>query len=270
VIGPALALLPFTVLETLGLKARYERSFKLSPGSLLAQRYLLGVPVSSQSRGLMVEAARRMGMPAAAQTRFERALEGASTALYGCEAGPDGVVLKAYAEYRARLERSLAAARSTGATPSPVEMFVGFKWRGDAQPALRAAQTHYTGHPALGATDVLSAVNARLSGERNAAVRRAVQAVLGQAFGARQARSPLWLDVGEVEAPTRAFDLNLYDAELSVDDVAAALTDLASAFGIAPALWQRLLRAAGPGMLGHVSAGQSRQATPYLTVYFEP
>lgn len=196
-IGPALALLPFTVLETLGLTARYERSFKLSPGSLLAQRYLLGVPVSSQSLGLMVEAARRMGIPA-------------------------------------------------------------------------AAQTHYTGHPALGATDVLSAVNARLSGERNAAVRRAVQAILGQAFGARHARSPLWLDVGEVEAPTRAFDLNLYDAELSVDDVAAALTDLASAFGIAPALWQRLLRAAGPGMLGHVSAGQSRQATPYLTVYFEP
>lgn len=119
-IEPALALLPFTVLETLGLTARYERSFKLSPGSLLAQRYLLGVAVSSQRLGLMVQAARRMGMPAAAQTRFERALEGASTALY----------------------------------------------------------------------------------------------------------------------------------------------DLACAFGIAPALWQRLLRAAGPGVLGHVSAGQSRQATP--------
>lgn len=264
----ALAVLPFEVLDALDLPARYERSFKLRPGALLAQRYLLGVPAAGLDPALLVEVARRLGMPAGLQAPFERALEGATMALYGFEGGAEGAVFKAYAEYRARLGPALAAARLPGGQTPAVEMFRGFKWRVDIDDA--GVQTFYTARPGLQAPQLLALVEARLRGGRADALLTAVQGVLGRALAARPGYAPLWLDLGEATQTVRAFDLNLYDAGLRVLDVAADVAALGQVFGIDAVLMQRLLVAAGPGLLGHISAGQGRDGEPYLTVYFEP
>jgi hypothetical protein len=73
-----------------------------------------------------------------------------------------------------------------------------------------------------------------------------------------------------LDEPVRAFDLNLYDAGLRVQDIAVELLMLAQALRIERDLVQRLLAAAGPGLLGHVCAGCGRDGRPCLTIYFEP
>ena len=57
---------------------------------------------------------------------------------------------------------------------------------------------------------------------------------------------------------------------MRVTDIARALTMLASDFNIPSSDLARLLSIAGPGWLGHVSAGESRSHAGFLTVYFEP
>jgi hypothetical protein len=76
--------------------------------------------------------------------------------------------------------------------------------------------------------------------------------------------------LGELDGPVRGFDLNLYDAGLRVSDSAEEVLALARVWRIEPVMVQRLLAAAGPGWLGHVSAGRGRDGQPYLTLYFEP
>jgi hypothetical protein len=101
-------------------------------------------------------------------------------------------------------------------------------------------------------------------------VRAAVNAVLERSLATDPGFQPQWLELGESGQPIRAFDLNLYEAGLRVADIARPLSALARRFAILPDDLERLLAIAGPGLLGHVSAGESRRGAGFLTVYFEP
>jgi hypothetical protein len=101
-------------------------------------------------------------------------------------------------------------------------------------------------------------------------VRAAVNAVLERSLATDPGFQPQWLELGESGQPIRAFDLNLYEAGLRVADIARPLSALATRFGIVPDDLERLLAIAGTGLLGHVSAGESRRGAGFLTVYFEP
>lgn len=263
----AAALRPFQALEAQGLASQYERSFKLEPGRLITQRYMLGVRTEAASSAQLVAAAKGVGMPEPALTLFARSLDGASTVLFGFEAveppysAGHGPVFKVYAEYRSRL---------IGRSPDepPVELFRGFKWQPERQNA--GLQTVYWCRPGLAIDDIHRQVHARLAAPMLHPVRRAVDAVLAQTLAAHPGCRPQWLELGEADAPIRAFDLNLYDARMRVADLAAPLTMLASDFSIPSSDLARLLAIAGPGWLGHVSAGESRSHAGFLTVYFEP
>lgn len=263
----AAALRPFQALEAQGLAAQYERSFKLEPGRLITQRYMLGVRTDAASTVQILAAARDVGMPESALAEFARSLGGASMVLFGFEAAEPphppgrGPVFKVYAEYRSRL----AACSPDG---PPVELFRGFKW----QPERRdgGLQTVYWCRPGLALRDIEARVHAQLDSPVLHEVRDAVDRVLARALFERPDCRPQWLELGEAGAPIRAFDLNLYDVQLRVSDIAGALSALARHFGIPSSDLARLLAIAGPGWLGHVSAGESRSHAGFLTVYFEP
>lgn len=282
----ALAILPFQVLDALDLPSQYERSFKMCPGRLFAQRYLLGVPATRVAPARLVEAARRLGMPQDMWPCFDRALEGASTALFGFEDGPHGPVLKAYAEHRSRLGTAQVGARGPDVPSAPVELFRGFKWQVACLPASPSGvgrpgsgppvcaspgvQTVYRALPGLSAQQVRREAEARLADGWAAPLREAVIGVLQRLHRARPGFAALWLDLGERDGPVRGFDLNLYHAGLRVCDIADDVLALAGVWRIEPVMVQRLLAVAGPGWLGHVSTGLGREGQPYLTLYFEP
>ena len=263
-----IALRPFRVLEALGLPSQYERSFKLQPGELLAQRYMLGVRADQASPAQWLDVAQGLGMPEALRFDFASALDGAQSALFGFEGAERGAVLKAYAEYRGPAELARSGAPTEPVATEPVVLFRGFKWRADCPDP--GVQTIYRCRPGL-PVDAVQACIARLLAASSATpVRTAVGAILERALQARPGFEPQWLELGESGQPVRAFDLNLYASGLRVDAIGPELLQLAAAFNIDRQLMPRLLDAAGAGLLGHLSAGLSRDQGSYLTIYFEP
>lgn len=261
------ALRPFKALEAQGLAAQYERSFKLEPGRLITQRYMLGVRTASTSEAVLIAAARAVGMPQAALDAFAQSLGAASTVLFGFEgvnlprSSGDAPVFKVYAEYRARLVDRLPG-------DAPVELFRGFKWQPDEPHAW--IETRYGCRPGLTVEEVRARGAQLLATPALEPVRAAVNAVLERSLAIDPGFQPQWLELGESGQPIRAFDLNLYEAGLRVADIARPLSALARRFAILPDDLERLLAIAGPGLLGHVSAGESRRGAGFLTVYFEP
>jgi hypothetical protein len=261
------ALKPFQALEAQGIAAQYERSFKLEPGRLITQRYMLGVRTDTTSEAVLIAAARAVGMPQAALDAFAQSLGTASTVLFGFEgvnlpwSSGDAPVFKVYAEYRPRLVDWLPG-------DAAVELFRGFKWQPDEPHAW--IETRYGCRPGLTVEEVRARGAQMLATPALEPVRAAVNAVLERSLATDPGFQPQWLELGESGQPIRAFDLNLYEAGLRVADIARPLSALATRFGIVPDDLERLLAIAGTGLLGHVSAGESRRGAGFLTVYFEP
>lgn len=261
------ALKPFQALEAQGIAAQYERSFKLEPGRLITQRYMLGVRTDTTSEAVLIAAARAVGMPQAALDAFAQSLGTASTVLFGFEgvnlpwSSGDAPVFKVYAEYRPRLVDWLPG-------DAAVELFRGFKWQPDEPHAW--IETRYGCRPGLTVEEVRARGAQMLATPALEPVRAAVNAVLERSLATDPGFQPQWLELGESGQPIRAFDLNLYEAGLRVADIARPLSALARRFAILPDDLERLLAIAGPGLLGHVSAGESRRGAGFLTVYFEP
>ncbi len=257
------ALKPFQVLEALGLPAQYERSFKIEPGRLIAQRFMLGVRTEWASDDRLMEAARQIGMPSSAQPVFEQMLTGASAVLFGFEGSEsgDGEVFKVYTEHRSRLtDRAVGDPR--------VELFRGFKWH--AWQPEACVQTVYWCRPGLPIEAIRARMREQLAASGLTVLHEAVAAIVDRATAARPGFIPQWVELGEAGQPIRAFDLNLYEVGLRVAAIETLIATLARALGIDPVLVTRLLNAAGSGLLGHVSAGVSRRGEGFLTVYFEP
>src|SRR5690606_21497318 len=82
------------------------------------------------------------------------------------------------------------------------------------------------------------------------------------------APAPMLLEVEEEGNPRRSLDLNLYDWDLAVGDVAHDLTQAVRALGIDQGKAVAELDPVLHERLGHVSAGRGRSGEPFLTVYF--
>jgi hypothetical protein len=262
-----LAVRPFQVLEALGLPAQYERSFKLEAGELITQRYMLGVDAKLAPQTVLEEAVSQIGMPHAMRPLFAQALASASTVLFGFEGSEnpersDGrAVFKVYVEYRSRL-------LARGADDSPIELFRGFKWHAEHQ--SRSVQTIYWCRPGLSNEAIRSRISVLLADPTLANIASCCVAILDRIDGVRPTVQSQWLELGELNQPVRAFDLNLYSAGLKVMAIARPIQTLSEDIGVDRKALDRLLALAGHGLLGHLSAGTSRNGRGFLTIYFEP
>ena len=255
------SLRPFRVFESMGLAAQYERSFKFEPGEMISQRYMLAVPVDPVRREQLVAAAQALDMPTHLCDEFAQALDGARMSEFGFEGSARSAVFKVYAEYPEPPRRALIGTE-------PTLLFRGFKWRADRPHS--GVQTLYHGRPGLSNSQIRERIDEHLDGPYLSFLRESVVAMLDRATGARAHFVPRWLELGEAGQPVRAFDLNLYEAGLRVGAIGAELSRLADQFSIPATLTARLLDVTSAGLLGHLSAGRSRDGSAFLTIYFEP
>lgn len=255
-----LALQPFRVLEELAIPAAYERSVKFERGLLTTQRYLLGASIRAVGKEKLMEAAGSLRPPKQLLDCFRQSLYGASAVLFGFEGGNHGAVFKLYAEYQHQPRAEFPVAH--------FDAFSGFKW--DPVTGADIAETVYRYEGAVEANDLASRIDGFL-GELNLNELCAPASEL--AHRVKQAGvsfDPFWLNIGELRAPVRAFDVNLYPTGLTVADVQDALRSVGEIFGIPRESIENLLSVAGPCKLGHLSAGASRRRQGFITIYFEP
>jgi tryptophan halogenase len=257
------AALMIRLMKNLGCPYYHERSFRMSPQSLAANRFLLTANTKSVAGDLqqaMLAMCERLSMPGDLQQQVEAALPGAKAIHFGFE-GDDRILYKVYLERRDAFDESRGAAPGT-----PVLLHVAYKWDSNA-PEQRAI-SRYRWYPHLSAPQVLERIAAIYGGDRASPSFRIAQEVLQTAASGMNEKSLQYLEVQEDGNERLSYDLNVYDAGLQLKDVQPQLARMREQFEIRPGQFQTLYDQIKTRILGHLAGGIHRNGREFFNVYY--
>lgn len=249
----------------LGTLLRHERSFRLSDGLLLANRFLLTVRKLDfagdlERRSLAI--CREFGMPDAAAAAAAPHFADAVCVHFGFEASAGTIMCKLYLERPA----GEAEIRRAKAASEAVPLHVAFKW--NVAGAEAAVVTRYLWHPDLSYAAICSRLE-RIYGSAGSGASFAIaQAVLKLANERVPTQRLQYLEVTEDGSPRRSFDINLYDAQLLVRDLQPMLYAMRDHFSVRPGQFQAVYDQVKSRSMGHLAGGLHRDGKHFFNVYF--
>lgn len=240
----------------------FEKSLKLSAGSLLVDRMILGVRTSLTDAHSLLRICREIGMPPTHLALFEESLPEANTVGFGFEGSPRGGLFKVYLEFWERLSQ-----RQQAGGGQPDLLFLGFKW--DARDSTRAAIARYTCYPLLTVKGILGRLDALYEDRKDGPSLQATREIIRLA--SRQVRNDsfVYVEAAEEGNPRKSFDINFYKAGLRVAELQPALAALWRRYSIPGEPPEGIDVRAGPCPFGHLSGGLGRDGEDFLTVYYE-
>ena len=239
----------------------FEKSFKLSPGSVLADRMILGVRTRLTDAKSLLGICREIGMPEAHLALFEKSLPDANTAGFGFEGSPQGGMFKVYLEFWERLRQRVAT------TTEPDLLFLGFKW--DARDSSRSALARYTCYPLLSIEGILQRLDALYEDRGDSPSLQTTREIIALAARRIGNDSFVYVEAAEEGNPRKSFDINFYKAGLQVADLQPALSALWQHYAIPGKPGEGLPAQIGEYPFGHLSGGLGRDGRDFLTVYYE-
>ncbi len=256
----------FGLLNNLNLTVSFERSFKASEKKLLPNRFLVGffpnsLPQNPQEK--ILDLCMRMRMPEKFLSPFAQNLSEATMVGFGIEEDEAACVVKAYLEFKDRYAEALKK------NPHKFDSYVshwGFKW--DAGDNARGALARYSCFPAFTAEDIRE----KLSGTfYRGHERTAFDIVNGIVeLGSRKVGRDkfLFLEVNEENNPRSSFDINLYGANLRLEEVYPFFLEMCQHYTIPVEQFHNLYEPVRTRTLGHIAGGLDRKGKDFLTVYF--
>jgi tryptophan halogenase len=250
----------FRLVGGLGVPFQHERSFRMAQEALLANRVLLSVgraPLGPDAAARVLDLCRQLGMPRKLHAEVPGLVAGARGLHFGFEAGARGDLYKVY------FEREAAQAEAAGG--DNVLLHLAYKW--DVAQPERCVTTRYLWRPRLDAA-ALRREMTRAYGAEHAAALECAAAVLDMAAANTDPRGLQFLEVVEDDGARRSFDLNVYDAGLTLRDAQAPLARLRQHFGIRPGQFQALYDQVSAKRLGHIAGGVHRDGGAFATVYY--
>ena len=258
------AALPFKLLERLGIPCGYERSFKMSRGKLLANRYLLGISLQDTTSDDLFELCLRLKMPAPLFAQFQQNIPGANLVFLGFEDDEGGASYRVYLEYWDKICAEITAAPHE---THPRLMFLGYKW--NIKHPERQVLSEYICHPLLSTSEIIQRITQLYQPAKDRRVLEHVLDIIQRASVQCADRSFIYLEVGEGNNPRRSFDLNMYKASLSLHEIDQTLCRLQAYYEIQQQSFLKVKELVGPKLLGHLSGGTNRQGEDFLTFYYE-
>ncbi|HVB47968.1 MAG TPA: hypothetical protein VNF69_06215 [Burkholderiales bacterium] len=243
---------------------QYERSFRVSAGGLLANRYLLTVDqrdLAGDARERVLAICDRLSMPFALRAAAAQRFATASCVHFGFEGEAGGGLCKLY------LERAVSPeeARRARALGEPALLHLAFKWSLDGATQVT---TQYLWHPALSAAEIegrLARHVYRGAHDASLAIARGFLALVAGKVAAEQLQ---YLEVQEEGNGRRSFDLNLYNAGLQLRDAQALLYRMRDLHGVRPGQFQALYDQIKAKTLGHLAGGVHRNGQDFFNLYY--
>jgi tryptophan halogenase len=248
----------------LGVPYQHERSFRVAPGRLQANRFLLSLDPADLGHDALARVtgvAAQLGLPAAAQAAAREHFDGTLCVHFGFEAGDGAVRCKLY------LERCVPAAESQAAAAcgEPVLLHRAYKW----DPACTdVVESQYHWFPGLDAEAIAARLRALYAGTGAGESLAIALDTLALAAPRFAGGAPQYLEVSEPGNGRRSFDLNLYDAELMVGDLLPAQIRMRERHGIRPGQFQALVDQVRSRALGHLAGGVHREGEDFFNVYY--
>jgi hypothetical protein len=240
-----------------------ERSFKVSPGLFLGDRFLVGFERFKVKPDPVFDICRRIQMPTDFLASFARDLEAANIVLFGFEKDGRKRVFKAYLEFNDRLHQALA---DNPDNPAPFEIFIGFKW--DVDDPSRKIVTRYTCYPAIVLRDVAdrAAGFIRRAGTMEAVT--IINGILDLASHRAGPRDLLYFEAAEADTGRSSFSINLYPTGLRLAEVYPLLLDMANCYSVPKDALHRVYESAKHQFLGNIAGGIDRQGKEFSTFYY--
>ncbi len=237
-----------------------EGSFKLSKGSLLANRLMLGVSRADVADEAILRVLPPLRIPGEYLAEIRRGITEANLVLFGFEDGAGDGSYRFYLEFW----EAVAAAVRAGHT-APMRLYLGFKW--SASTGAKIAVTDYHCFPLLTPEEVGGRLDRLYRRSPGSSTRAIVDAIVGAAVA--RSRRLVYVE-GEEEGSTRhSFDIRLYEAGLKIREVIGDLAAARDLFAVPADRFDRLIEIIGGKTLGHISAGTGRDGREFLTIYYD-
>lgn len=262
--APAAARPLLGLVQRLDVGFGFEKSFKLTAGSVLVDRMILGVRSKLTDAASLLRICRGIGMPPAHLSLFEQSLPEANTVGFGYEDSPQGGLYKVYLEFWEQLSQRLRGARGP-LRPEP--LFLGFKW--DARDNTRSAIARYTCHPMISILGILRRLDALYEDRTDSPSFEATRDIIELASRRIGGDSFVYVEAAEEGNPRKSFDINFYKAGLRVGDLQPALATLWRRYAIPGEPARGISARADACPFGHLSGGLGRDGQDFLTVYYE-
>ena len=257
------AALLLKLVADLGVPYQHERSFRICPGGLHANRFLLSLDaadIAGDPMQTVMEICARLGIPDATRKAAEESFGTAACVHFGFEDTAGSLLCKLYLERQVPAGEAAAAA----ARREPVLLHLAYKW----DPSSGAAVlTRYHWYPRLPLAELearLASVYRGRAAEASIAIARTVLRAAAKRAPAEQLQ---YLEVEEGNG-RRSFDLNVYDAALQLKDVQDALFAMRERFGVRPGQFQALYDQVKTRALGHLAGGVHRNGEEFFNVYY--
>lgn len=246
-----------------GIPHQYERSLRLSEGSLQGNRFLLTVnaaDIPDNAAAQTLSICDQFAMPLALRDAAAENFAIAKCVHFGFEGSTDSVIFKLYLE----ADVPAAQVQKARAAREPVLMHLAFKWD-----LLRdsTVTTRYFWHPGLRASEIEERL-AHVYRDAQAESQEIARALLRTAVERVSPEALQYLEVEEAENSRRSFDLNVYNAKLQVRDIYDLLQRMRVSFGIRPGQFQALYDQIKGMALGHLAGGLHRNEKDFFNLYY--
>jgi tryptophan halogenase len=251
--------------SALGIKYGFERSFRLGPRRMLANRFLLGFRkqrIGDTADQSILDICECLGMPSILLDRYRALLPDSQYVHFGFEEGESGCLYKAYLEFYEKVEEKMRIAPTRS---DPQLMHLGFKWAaaGGGAPVL----TSYVWHPFLTVESMLERVANLLDPLGTGAIVDVTRRVLHAAADRVQHRDIFYMEATEEGNPRHSFDINMYRARLRMEEIDSVLGRLSGHFDLAMKEYRMLREDIRASIFGHIASGIDRTGGDFLTVY---
>ena len=259
--GPQPSLL--SAMERFGAGFGYERSVKLSPGSLNGDRYITSVhrnDLGFDPRGVIATVGAAEAVPEAQWARLMELLPSTDVIHFGHEGG-DEPVRKIYLEFVSQLRE---AARAN--VREPQLLYLALKWRpGDEQ---RAAFNRYLLVPdhQIPARMIETLRKGYASRPEAPSLQVGIETIR-LAAGRAGTMGLMFVEVEEEGTARFSYDIAIYHARLQGRELETILGPLLTAYGIGRDASEALLRDISQSFIGHVAVGFGRDGRDFVTVY---
>jgi tryptophan 7-halogenase len=241
-----------------------ERSVKIVPGALLEDRFLVSLHRSAfgaSPADRLAHMGGALGVPPDFAGAIATAQADADIIHFGYEGGAGPAIYKIYLEYASAVRR----ARAQGAS-DPVLVHLAYKWMLGVPG--QGAVTRYSWMP-CGSEAAIAERLERLApaGEAPRALRCGLDLV-SRACRRTPAGNLFLMAVEEPGNPRQSYDINVYQADLHVRDIADLVGSLARDFAVPRSQVHALIERSGALALGHLAGGRARDGAEFVTVYY--
>jgi len=257
----------FRLLDKFNIRAAFERSFQMQKEKLLKNRFLFGFDVNSISSGAhekILHICEQLGMPAVLMADYKKNLPQATVVGFGFGEDERTCIIRAYLEFRSRYYRAM---NDKTMNAEPYLSHLGFKW--DAADSRMGATTKYTCFPGYTTEDILKKIVSQGSYQgRRGGSYGIVEGVLNLASTKVRNDKFLFLDVSEESSGRNSFDINLYRANLQLNEIYPFLLEACRFFSISENEFHDFYEPVKTQTLGHLAGGMDRDGRDFLGIYF--